>query len=270
MDEELTRILRNLQGRAFGKYRGFVADNQDPDKRGRLRLRVPALFGSEETDWALPCLPFGGVADQGLYMIPEVDAQVWVEFEGGDRSFPVWTGTFWQAANDAPTTEDAPTQRVLKTPKGHILRFDDTDDSEAIHIEHSAGATIDIDSNGTITLTDANGDALTLDAENTKSVLEDANGNTITLDSSGVTVEDANGNKIEMTSSSVKVTGQQVIVDAQQVMLGGQGGEPVIKGQSFLQLFATHFHTAAPSGGPTSPPISQGEASSLSMKVMTT
>jgi hypothetical protein len=100
-------------------------------------------------------------------------------------------------------------------------------------------------------------------------MLQDANGNTLTLDNTGAKLEDANGNKIEMASSGVTVSGQQIVVNGSQVMLGGQGGEPIIKGQSFLTLFATHIHTCAAPGAPTSPPIPQGEMSSLSTKVMT-
>jgi hypothetical protein len=269
MDEELARLLRDLRGRSFGKYRGFVVDNVDPEKLARLRLRVPSLLADQVTDWALPCLPFGGLANQGLFLVPEVGAQVWVEFEGGDRSHPVWTGTFWQASGDVPTDKDEPTTRVLRTPKGHVLSFEDADDEEAVHIEHCTGATVDIDPQGTIALTDANGAALTLDAENNRVVVADANGNTLTLDSGGVSVEDASGNKIQTSASGIKVEGQQIVVEGTQVMLGGQGGEPVIKGQSFLTLFATHVHTSVPTGGPTSPPIPQGEMSALSMKVTT-
>jgi hypothetical protein len=98
-------------------------------------------------------------------------------------------------------------------------------------------------------------------------VVEDANGNTITMSSSGTTIEDSNGNKVEMAASGITVKGQQVVVEGQTVMLAGQGGEPIIKGQSFLTLFATHMHPSAM--GPTGPPVPQGEMSTLSMKVMT-
>ena len=83
----------------------------------------------------------------------------------------------------------------------------------------------------------------------------------------GTTVQDANGNKIEMTASGVSVKASATVtVEGSAVMLGGQGGEPVIKGTSFLTLFATHIH---PTGmGPSGPPIPQGEMSSLSSKVM--
>ena len=126
---------------------------------------------------------------------------------------------------------------------------------------------LDMNKDGNVELTDNNGAKLTLDAANNQAVLEDASGNTLTLSSQGATLEDANGNKIEMTASGVKVTASATItLEGSQVMLGGAGGEPVIKGTSFLTLFATHVH---PTGvGPSGPPIPQGEMSSLSSKVM--
>lgn len=273
MDEELVRLLQEMRSRYYGKYRGFVTDNVDPDKKGRVRAMVPSVFAEQALDWALPCLPFGGLADHGFFAVPEVGAQIWVEFEGGDRNHPIWTGTFWQAQGDAPKdvggNDPAYTTRIFKTPKGHFLLFEDADNAEQIHLEHSAGATVDIDEKGTIALTDAQGATITMDADNNKLVIEDANGNTLTLNSSGTTVEDANGNKIEMAASGINVKGQQIVLDGTQVMLGGSGGEPIIKGQSFLTLFATHIHTCTAPGSPTSPPIPQGEMSTLSMKVMT-
>ena len=253
---------------AFGKYRGFVTDNADPDKLARVKLTVPSLLGTAVTGWALPCLPCGGLSNQGFFYVPAVGAQVWVEFEGGNLDFPIWTGTFWQQSGDAPQeAQDPPTATVLRTGKGHVFLLEDKDDAEEIKLLHSAGAMLDMDKDGNVALSDNNGAKLTLDAQNGKVVLEDANGNTLTLDSQGAKVEDANGNKIEMTASGVKVTASATItLEGSQVMLGGAGGEPVIKGTSFLTLFATHVH---PTGvGPSGPPIPQGEMSSLSTKVM--
>ena len=66
-------------------------------------MRVPSILGDQTTGWALPCLPFGGLADQGLFMVPEVDSQIWVEFEEGNVDHPVWVGVFWQQTSDVPT-----------------------------------------------------------------------------------------------------------------------------------------------------------------------
>ena len=92
MDALVAKRLQELDQRYYGKYRGLVTDNRDPDKAGRLKLRVPSILADEETDWALPCLPFAGMAGAGLFLVPETDAQVWVEFEAGDLNRPIWTG----------------------------------------------------------------------------------------------------------------------------------------------------------------------------------
>ena len=85
MDGQLQQLVQRSQEQYFGKYRGLVIDNQDPENRARIRLRVPSVLGADaDSHWAEPCLPFGGLADQGLFMVPEVGAQVWVEGpEGG-------------------------------------------------------------------------------------------------------------------------------------------------------------------------------------------
>ncbi|MDD3581446.1 MAG: phage baseplate assembly protein V [Desulfobacca sp.] len=269
MDDLLLQLARQYQNKYFGKYRGFVTDNDDPEQRGRVRLNVPAVLGEAESGWALPCLPFGGLADQGFFTVPEIGAQVWVEFEAGNLNAPIWTGTFWQSAGDPPAeaAQSPPTTRVFKTPAGHILQFDDKAGEEQFRLSHPSGTETTVDAVGTVVIADCQGNTLTLDADANKIVLEDANGNTLTMDASGIMVEDKNGNKVEMAAAGITVKGQQVVVEGQQVMLAGSGGEPIIKGQSFLTLFATHMHPHPM--GPTGPPIPQGEMSTLSMKVMT-
>lgn len=252
------------QGRLYGKYRGFVTDNQDPEHRARLRLTVPSALGGQTTGWALPCLPFGGLTNQGLLLVPEVGAQVWVEFEEGNRDQPIWVGAFWQSSGDLPEEGDLdePTTRVLRTPSGHVLQFDDASGEEQFRLAHPAGTEMTIDSAGTVNLTDAGGGTLTLDAEAGSIKVEDSNGNSMTMDASGTLIEDANGNKVEMTAAGVTVKGTQIVIDGSQVAVGGQGGEPLVKA-SFLALFATHVHTTTAPGAPTSPPIPQGEAAKM-------
>jgi hypothetical protein len=41
----------------FGLYRGIVVNNDDPEKRSRVTLRIPQVLGTNVTDWAWPCLP---------------------------------------------------------------------------------------------------------------------------------------------------------------------------------------------------------------------
>jgi hypothetical protein len=72
--------------RFFGIYRGIVVDTKDPLDRNRIRLEVPQVLLSETTGWAWALLQDS--------VTPSVGQGVWVQFEGGDPSFPVWISTF--------------------------------------------------------------------------------------------------------------------------------------------------------------------------------
>jgi phage baseplate assembly protein gpV len=265
LQQQLAQNLR--ERRAFGKYRGFVTDNVDPQKLARVKLRVPSLLGEAETDWALPCLPCGGMTNRGLFSVPETGAQVWVEFEGGNLDFPIWTGTFWQQTEDIPEeVQDQPTTWVLRTTRGHVLLLEDKDGSETVRLLHASGAQLEMDKDDKVQLTDNNEDRLILDPQNGKVILEDASGNTLTMENSGITMEDANGNKMTMAASGITLsTSGTLSLEGSMVQMGGSGGEPVIKGSTFLTMLATHVHPS--SMGPTGPPVPQGEMSSLSTKV---
>ena len=95
MEETVAQLAREIEEKRYGKYRGIVVDNQDPEQRARLKVRVPSVLGEQDSDWALPCTPYGGSKTLGFFMVPDVDAQVWVEFEEGDINRPIWVGTFW-------------------------------------------------------------------------------------------------------------------------------------------------------------------------------
>ena len=268
MDPAVAQIAKRQAQTYFGKYRGFVDDNADPDMLGRLRLRVPSIFGETVSAWALPCLPLGGLADQGLFLLPEIGAQVWVEFEEGNRDKPIWTGTFWRTSDPPPSEAQLaePTTRILKTASGHILQFDDADGEERIALAHQNGAILEMKPDGNVALTDQGGSTLTLDNAGGALVLEDAGGNTLTMDASGTVIEDKNGNKVEMAPAGITVKGTTITIEGQSVSVGGAGGEPLIKGMSFLSLFMTHMHTCTAPGTPSSPPIPQGEMSTLTTK----
>jgi hypothetical protein len=78
----------------YGKYRGEVKQNIDPMQMGRVQVEVPAVLGEGRLSWAMPCAPFSG-SGVGFFAVPPVNASVWVEFEGGDTDWPIYSGGFW-------------------------------------------------------------------------------------------------------------------------------------------------------------------------------
>ena len=94
-----------MSARQFlGKYRGVVTNNVDPMLRGRLLVTVPDVLGVVPSSWAEPCVPLAGPTglSMGVYMVPPIGAGVWVEFEHGDPTYPIWVGCRWGATADVP------------------------------------------------------------------------------------------------------------------------------------------------------------------------
>ncbi|MGD9157549.1 MAG: phage baseplate assembly protein V [Desulfobacteraceae bacterium] len=213
--ENLERVVANLvqkaERRFYGKYRGFVVDNADPEQLGRLKVRVPSVLGNDVvTGWAMPCLPYGGDANQGFLFIPEVDAGVWIEFEEGDLEFPIWVGTFWSKPggeselpkpNDPDGTEqgsvqDPPTRKIIKTKKGHTIQIEDKDGEEMITIIHWKDK--DNDEKNVFTM-DANGIKLTDYTQNVIEMKSDA----FTITSAVPFTIDASGQSITIIGDTI-------------------------------------------------------------------
>lgn len=150
MDNRTTEQVLNLvRNRYFGKYRGIVTDNADETHRGRVKVKVPAVLHDLQV-WAMPCLPYTG-KNVGTYWIPEKDAGVWVEFEGGDPSFPIWVGGYW-TNNELPKNQKnqatEPSLRIMRSEsglmvsmddKGKVITLSDSDGSNFMTIEVNAG-----------------------------------------------------------------------------------------------------------------------------------
>jgi uncharacterized protein involved in type VI secretion and phage assembly len=147
----------------YGKYRGTVVNNVDPEQLGRIQVMVPDVLGTTLTGWALPCVPLAGM-QMGIYVVPIVGSAVWVEFEKGEADLPIWTGGFWGNAGEVPAlalaggspspnivvqselqnsivVSDAPGPAggiMLKSPGGASVIVNDT----GIYIRNGKGASI--------------------------------------------------------------------------------------------------------------------------------
>jgi uncharacterized protein involved in type VI secretion and phage assembly len=121
-NETYAAISEALSDRFYGKYRGEVVANADPQARGRIQVRVPEIQGENVIRWALPSVPYAGNG-VGFFAMPPVGANVWVEFEAGNLRYPIWSGCFW-AQNEIPAADAVPEVIFLKTASA-TLRIDD-------------------------------------------------------------------------------------------------------------------------------------------------
>lgn len=268
MDQELLlRTAREVDARRYGKYQGVVTDNQDPQQRGRLRLLVPSVYGEQHSGWAQPCFPFAG-RGWGWFAVPEAGCRVWVEFEEGDPQRPIWTGGWPAEPADVPADAALPDPqvRLLQSMSGLQVMLDDRSGAEQLRLRHPAQAELCIDHQGSVELSDAAGAHLRLDAANGEVRVEDGQGNRITLGAAGIQLQDSQGNRIELGAQGIVLKATQLLIDAPSLLLGGQGGEPALKGQSLVSAFLAHIHPTPT--GPSGPPVpTGGELAALSTGV---
>ena len=168
-DRALADLLERVRGRFYGKYRG-IASAVDP-ATCRIKAKVPAVFGDVESGWCLPCVPYAGPG-VGIAFLPEMGSGVWIEFEGGDVSYPIWVGCYW-FDGEVPADVGAAV-KVIATTAPTKLTFDDDQ--------------------GSVTITDPNGNTVTLD------------GSGITLARGGCTVAVGDAS-VAVNDSALEVTG---------------------------------------------------------------
>ena len=171
--------------RHFGKYRGQVENNIDPLQLGRLQVSAPAVLGGGTLSWAMPCVPYAGDG-VGFFMLPPVGASVWVEFEGGDPDWPIWSGCFW-ATGQVPVVPAIAENKVIKTDSINLVICD---------LPGAGGVTLEVSS-----------PAVAMPSK-------------IVIDSNGIKIEHSPGSvTFTQTSIEIKHTSPTVVVQASSIEL---------------------------------------------------
>jgi uncharacterized protein involved in type VI secretion and phage assembly len=149
----------------YGKYRGMVINNIDPEQRGRLLVSVPDVSGDLPTTWAMACVPITGKGS-GIYVVPQVGTGVWVEFEQGDPDHPIWVGGFWGSSSEVPSPalsgNPASPSIVLQTGLSNAIIISDlAGPTGGIKLQAATGAMILVCDTG-ITLDNGKGATIAL------------------------------------------------------------------------------------------------------------
>jgi hypothetical protein len=155
-----------------------------------------------------------------------------------------------------PESAGKPEVKAIKTESGHLIALDDTSGAEVLTVQSKAAASAVMDHQGSLVLTDSAGATVTLDAAAGEITVADANGNSMVMSAGGITCKDAAGNEISTSGGGVTVKSSAVVnIEGSMVTVAGAGGEPLVKGATFLGMFNSHIHTCTAPGAPSSPPI---------------
>ncbi len=136
----------------LGKFRGVVLNNVDPLQKGRLLVQVPDVAGVIPLTWAMPCVPVAGLQN-GMVALPMIGSGVWIEFEQGRPTHPIWVGCFWGNAAELPAlsrlTPPAVPAITLQTPLQNGLTISDLPGpTGGIVLKSATGATLIVNDTG--------------------------------------------------------------------------------------------------------------------------
>lgn len=198
--------------RFYGKYRGKVSDNVDPLFLGRILPIVPAVSPLPLT-WALPCVPYAGL-EVGFYAIPPIDANVWIEFEGGDPDLPIWTGCFWEEGQ-VPLETPPPGTFIFKTEFTTIIIRDDPE-AGGLSLEITPPAvdtpiSINLDSEGIQVVTEA---MLSMTSNETNMTSE-----TLTIESTETNVS---GESLTIEDTETNIAGESLTIESGETNIAGE------------------------------------------------
>lgn len=192
-------VAAGTEQRWFGVHPALVSDIKDPDGQGRVKISLPWSpddGGATYETWARIATLMGGNG-RGTWLIPDVDDEVLVAFEGGDPRRPYVVGALWNGSDSPPESMDGSGSNDVKaihSRNGVIVTLDDHDGQEQLRLETPGGQKLTLhDGPGTVTV-------------------EDANGNSIKLESSGITV--TSSAKVTVNASTAEITASTLTVNA--------------------------------------------------------
>lgn len=200
----------------------IVTNNKDPEKWGRVKVKLPQLADPLESDW-LRVATVGGGKDRGFVAIPEVDDEVLVAFEYGDMRRGYVLGGLFNGV-DKPTQRSFASsvagdgkvdKRVFTSRAKHHLVFSDKQGDEHVQIQ-SGDEALDLK-------VDQKTGAIVLDAGPGKSKVTIKKDGTMTVECQGKISIESKTADIEMKAVNVKIDAKQAVtVKGAQATLEGQ------------------------------------------------
>ena len=123
-------------GRYYSIYRAIVVQNDDPLASNRLKVAIPGIQGGEIL-WALPKNQHGSEQTGFKYLAPAIGDIVYISFELGDPSKPLWEYHSW-ASGQMPKSLDAPHICGFVTPNGISVLFNDSNGTLDLYLPGKA------------------------------------------------------------------------------------------------------------------------------------
>jgi uncharacterized protein involved in type VI secretion and phage assembly len=233
-----------------GVVTGFV--HEIDAEQGRVRVEYSALQASMYSPWAYIAAPMSGQGRGALFM-PEQGDEVLVCFGDDEFARPYVVGFLWNGEHTSPETEAH--NRVIVTPGGHQLRFEDKDGdkrvvlktkgehiltlddkAKSVTLESTGHHKLEIkDDDGKVILTTQSGGKVTL--ENSGKATVEASQNIITLGPEGITIDAKAGTlKVKSSTDTTVESSAMMTVKSSAMMTVESSGMMTVKSSAAMQV----------------------------------
>lgn len=132
-------------------------------QQGRIRVEYCSIEDNLRSPWVYVASPMSGQGRGALFM-PEPGDEVLVCFADGEFEHPYAVGFLWNGEQTSPESEAH--NRVIVTPGGHQLRFEDKDNDTRVILKSAGGHTVTLEDNASnpqISIKSNNGREVLLD-----------------------------------------------------------------------------------------------------------
>ena len=161
-------LLNTRKKTADMSYLGTVEDNNDPDKLGKVKVRISPYtdMTTEELPWAYPTLgAHGNSSNSGGINVPELGSQVRVYFPSKDLTAPYYMGAELNKMNRVTLfDEDYPHTYGYKDSNGNFYKVNKN--TGIAHFQHESTTNAQVSADGTIKVTCRGGAYFTLSSYN--------------------------------------------------------------------------------------------------------
>lgn len=245
--EEFIVTTSASEDKIFSVTTATVKENWNEEYPGMVRVEM--FLGESGKNWTgwIPVMSMYAGNSHGYYALPEVESEVVVAFNMGDRNCPIVIGSLWSDKNALPADTAAKDNLVkrFKTKGGCEIIFSDEDSKQNIEIKTPGGFGITIDDeNKKVELHDSSGkNGLLIDEKNgavaikadKKVTLSVGGSDVITLDAQSAAVKSQSvkleaDQNLSLKGMNDTIEGSQVKVSANGTMEVSASGMTQIKG----------------------------------------
>lgn len=185
----------------YGVEVGIVADIDDPEKLGRVKVKLPVMLGDKVTFWARIAVPFAG-KNQGFFMPPDVGEEVLVAFGKGDIKEPYVIGSLWnkdECPAEYKTESGKFEKKTIIFRHGQEINVNDKEGEAFIEIKTK--------NNNSVFINDKDDGEIIIRTKSGKNkIVIDGNANKIRIETDDGIVLKSGGSKIEINGKGNEVS----------------------------------------------------------------